>query len=116
MKLNGTKINPTGTYRVTVNSFLAAGGDNFFALGDGTNKVTTGDNDLTMLIQYLAANSPVTADTRAAFADRPARSECTTTITGQLRPGADSQHRSDLPGQRDDLRPGHRRGGCVADQ
>ncbi|TCB90720.1 ExeM/NucH family extracellular endonuclease [Micromonospora zingiberis] len=63
MKLNGTPIDPAATYRVTVNSFLASGGDNFTTLGGGTNRATTGDNDLTMLVNYLAANSPVTADT-----------------------------------------------------
>ncbi len=63
MQLNGVPIDPAATYRVTVNSFLAAGGDNFTALGGGTDRATTGDNDLTMLVNYLAANSPVTADT-----------------------------------------------------
>ncbi|MGW0505177.1 ExeM/NucH family extracellular endonuclease [Micromonospora sp. NPDC003241] len=63
MQLNGAPIDPAGTYRVTVNSFLASGGDNFTTLGGGTDRVTTGDNDLTMLTNYLAANSPVTADT-----------------------------------------------------
>jgi 5'-nucleotidase len=55
-------LSPTGTYRVTTNSFLAAGGDNFAALGRGTDRVTTGDNDLTMLVDYFLAHSPVTAD------------------------------------------------------
>ncbi|MHA3702966.1 bifunctional metallophosphatase/5'-nucleotidase [Jatrophihabitans sp. YIM 134969] len=63
MTLDGTPIDLAGSYRVTVNSFLAAGGDNFTALGGGTNPITTGDNDLTMLVDYLRANSPVTADT-----------------------------------------------------
>ncbi|MFI7079806.1 ExeM/NucH family extracellular endonuclease [Micromonospora sp. NPDC049903] len=63
MQLDGAPIDPAGTYRVTVNSFLASGGDNFTTLGGGTDRVTTGDNDLTMLTNYLAANSPVTADT-----------------------------------------------------
>ncbi|WP_232234571.1 ExeM/NucH family extracellular endonuclease [Actinoplanes sp. N902-109] len=62
MKLNGTVIDPAGTYRVTSNSFLAAGGDNFATLGKGTDRITTGDNDLTMLVNYFAAHSPVTAD------------------------------------------------------
>ncbi|MFI5936721.1 ExeM/NucH family extracellular endonuclease [Actinoplanes sp. NPDC051494] len=62
LKLNGTVLNPAGTYRVTSNSFLAAGGDNFTTLGTGTNRVTTGDNDLTMLVNYFAAYSPITAD------------------------------------------------------
>jgi hypothetical protein len=46
-----------------VNSFLASGGDNFTVLAGGTDPVTTGDNDLTMLVDYFGANSPVTADT-----------------------------------------------------
>ncbi|WP_306206165.1 ExeM/NucH family extracellular endonuclease [Actinoplanes sp. RD1] len=62
LKLNGTVLNPTGTYRVTSNSFLAAGGDNFTTLGQGTDKITTGDNDLTMLVNYFAKYSPITAD------------------------------------------------------
>ncbi|MEV0394525.1 bifunctional metallophosphatase/5'-nucleotidase [Polymorphospora rubra] len=63
MTLNGTAIDAAGTYRVTINSFLASGGDNFGALGEGTNRTTTGDNDLTMLVAYVEANSPITADT-----------------------------------------------------
>ncbi|GAA3947379.1 ExeM/NucH family extracellular endonuclease [Actinoplanes auranticolor] len=62
LKLNGVTLNPAGTYRVTTNSFLATGGDNFAALAGGSNKVTTGDNDLTMLVNYFAAHTPVTAD------------------------------------------------------
>jgi 5'-nucleotidase len=62
LKLNGVVLDPAGTYRVTSNSFLAAGGDNFTTLGKGTNRVTTGDNDLTMLVNYFAEHSPVTAD------------------------------------------------------
>lgn len=83
MKLNGTAIDPAGRYRVTVNSFLAAGGDNFTTLGQGTDRVTTGDNDLTMLVDYLAANSPVTADPAPRSAVGKAGPECTTTITGR---------------------------------
>jgi 5'-nucleotidase len=62
LKLNGAVIDPTATYRVTSNSFLAAGGDNFATLALGTGRKTTGDNDLTMLVNYFAAHSPVTAD------------------------------------------------------
>ncbi|MEU8259192.1 bifunctional UDP-sugar hydrolase/5'-nucleotidase [Micromonospora sp. NPDC048999] len=83
VKLNGTPLNPSGTYRVTMNSFLAAGGDNFTTLGGGTNPMTTGDNDLTMLVSYLAANSPVTADTQPRSAIGQAGPQCTTTITGK---------------------------------
>ncbi|MEV6299164.1 ExeM/NucH family extracellular endonuclease [Actinoplanes sp. NPDC051861] len=62
IKLNGVTIDPKGKYRVTTNSFLASGGDNFPSLVSTDNVVTTGDNDLTMLVNYFAGNSPITAD------------------------------------------------------
>lgn len=83
MSLNGTPIDPNGTYRVTVNSFLAAGGDNFVTLAEGTDVTTTGDNDLTMLVAYFTANSPVTPDTQPRSAIGRPGPECTTTVTGQ---------------------------------
>ncbi|MDG4809442.1 bifunctional UDP-sugar hydrolase/5'-nucleotidase [Micromonospora sp. WMMD1120] len=61
--LNGTVLDPNATYRVSVNSFLASGGDNFDALGDGADQFATGDNDLTVLVDYFTTKSPVTADT-----------------------------------------------------
>ena len=36
MSLNGQRIDPAGSYRVTVNNYLAVGGDGFTALKDGT--------------------------------------------------------------------------------
>jgi 5'-nucleotidase len=83
MSLNGTPIDPNGTYRVTVNSFLAAGGDNFTTLAQGTDVTTTGDNDLTMLVAYFAANSPVTPDTQPRSAVGRPGPQCTTTVTGK---------------------------------
>ena len=82
IKLNGAPLDPAGGYRVTVNSFLAAGGDNFTTLGKGTDPATTGDNDLTMLVDYFAANSPVTADPQPRSAIGQSGPQCTTTITG----------------------------------
>jgi 5'-nucleotidase len=82
MWLNDVPIDPATTYRVTVNSFLAAGGDNFSTLADGTNPATTGDNDLTMLTAYLGANSPVTADTAPRSSIGQPGPTCDTTITG----------------------------------
>ncbi|GIE78973.1 multifunctional nuclease/2',3'-cyclic-nucleotide 2'-phosphodiesterase/5'-nucleotidase/3'-nucleotidase [Actinoplanes philippinensis] len=64
IKLNGVTIDPDGDYRVTTNSFLAAGGDNFPSLVSKVGVVTTGDNDLTMLVNYFAKNTPITADTK----------------------------------------------------
>ena len=46
MWLNGTPIGRGATYSVTVNSFLATGGDNFFAFAGGTGKQDTGQTDL----------------------------------------------------------------------
>ncbi len=55
MWLNGTPIAPDTTYSVTVNSFLAAGGDNFFELANGTGKQDTGKVDLEGMVDYMAA-------------------------------------------------------------
>jgi 5'-nucleotidase len=54
----GTPIDPNATYRITVNSFLAEGGDNFTVLTQGTNRLG-GAIDLDALVDYFAANSPV---------------------------------------------------------
>lgn len=56
--INGVPIDPAGVYRVTVNSFLADGGDRFTVLTQGTNRLG-GAVDLDALIAYFAANSPV---------------------------------------------------------
>lgn len=56
--LNGVPIDPAATYRVTVNSFLADGGDNFHVLKEDTNRLG-GALDLDALEAYFAANSPV---------------------------------------------------------
>ena len=61
MKLNGAAINPTGTYRVTVNNFIAGGGDNFTVLKEGTN-VTGIGQDIDAFTAYLTAHNP-TPDT-----------------------------------------------------
>ncbi len=60
VRLNGTLIDPTTTYNVAVNNFLADGGDNFetFAEVDPNDRVP-GAQDIDALIDYLAANSPV---------------------------------------------------------
>jgi 5'-nucleotidase len=53
--LNGVPLNPGGTYRVTVNSFLADGGDNYTVLRDGTDRVA-GNVDTDAFENYLKAN------------------------------------------------------------
>jgi 5'-nucleotidase len=56
--INGVPIDPNGLYRVTVNSFLADGGDGFTVLVQGTDRLG-GDVDLDALVNYFEANSPV---------------------------------------------------------
>ncbi len=56
--LNGAVLDPTAGYRVTVNSFLADGGDNFATLVLGTDRLG-GEVDLDALVTYFGANSPV---------------------------------------------------------
>ncbi|MFV2022324.1 ExeM/NucH family extracellular endonuclease [Micromonospora sp. LOL_023] len=82
MSLNGQPVSSSGTYRVSINSFLAAGGDNFTTLAAGTDTMTTGDNDLTMLVAYFAANSPISADTASRSAVGQPEPTCDMTVTG----------------------------------
>ena len=56
--LNGVVIDPSANYRVTVNSFLADGGDSFPILIQGTNRLG-GAVDTDAFEAYFAANSPV---------------------------------------------------------
>jgi 5'-nucleotidase len=58
LKLNGTAIDPARSYRVTVNNYLALGGDGFTALKDGT-ALQFGKYDDEVLFAYVKANSPV---------------------------------------------------------
>ncbi|WP_438015670.1 bifunctional metallophosphatase/5'-nucleotidase [Sorangium sp. So ce315] len=58
IRINGVPIEATRTYRVTVNSFLASGGDGFTVLNDGTDRLG-GALDLDALRGYFAARSPV---------------------------------------------------------
>lgn len=52
--LEGEPIDPAASYRVTMNSFLAAGGDTFTVFAEGTDAVT-GPNDLDAMEEYLGA-------------------------------------------------------------
>ncbi|MET8349539.1 MULTISPECIES: bifunctional metallophosphatase/5'-nucleotidase [unclassified Micromonospora] len=62
LTFGGTAVDAAATYRVTVNNFLAGGGDGFSALTGGTNLVT-GQIDLDAFVAYLTARSPVSAPT-----------------------------------------------------
>ncbi|KAA1426499.1 ExeM/NucH family extracellular endonuclease [Nocardioides antri] len=59
MWLDGVEIDPATTYSVTVNSFLASGGDNFREFANGTSKADTGKVDLQAMVDYMAAFAPV---------------------------------------------------------
>ncbi len=59
VKLNGVALNPNQLYSVTVNNFLADGGDNFVTFGTISGPRLDGGNDLLALINYLGAFSPV---------------------------------------------------------
>ncbi|MDY0745439.1 bifunctional metallophosphatase/5'-nucleotidase [Paucibacter sp. R3-3] len=50
---NGVVLNPTKTYRVTVNNFMATGGDGFTVLIGGTNQLG-GAQDIDALTAYLS--------------------------------------------------------------
>src|SRR5215217_1228895 len=58
IKINGVTVDPSSSYRVTVNSFLADGGDGFTTLVQGTNRVG-GDVDTDAFAAYFGAHSPV---------------------------------------------------------
>jgi 5'-nucleotidase len=60
MWLSGKPIDPAASYSVTVNSFLASGGDNFRAFNSGTAKRDTGKVDLQAMVDYMAAKAATT--------------------------------------------------------
>ncbi len=62
-RLNGKKLTASGTYRVTTNSFFAAGEGGFDVLSAGTARVT-GDLDRDALSTYLTARPRLTLPTR----------------------------------------------------
>jgi 5'-nucleotidase len=68
MSLNGQRIDPAANYRVTVNNYLAVGGDGFTVLKEGTAP-QFGIYDVDALYGYFQANSPIAP----ASADRIAR-------------------------------------------
>lgn len=58
---SGEPLDLDGSYRVVVNSFLQAGGDNFPAFLNGTNVNDTGIIDLDAFVDFMAANAPESA-------------------------------------------------------
>ncbi|HWX02129.1 bifunctional metallophosphatase/5'-nucleotidase [Collimonas sp.] len=56
VRLDGVALEPQKQYRVSVNSFIAQGGDGFSLLTQGSERIDTGINDLDALSQYLIAS------------------------------------------------------------
>ncbi|MFZ4757868.1 MAG: 5'-nucleotidase C-terminal domain-containing protein, partial [Burkholderiaceae bacterium] len=67
-RLDGVPIDPVARYRVTVNSFLADGGDGFETFRAGTDRLG-GDLDVDALIAWLGA-TPTLEVPRAARVQR----------------------------------------------
>jgi 5'-nucleotidase len=59
VQLNGVPLDPAASYNVTVNNFLADGGDNFTTFATITAPRLDGGNDLLALVNYLGTFSPV---------------------------------------------------------
>ena len=59
VRLNGVALDPVASYKVTVNNFLADGGDGFTTFGTIATPRLEGGNDLQALVNYLGAFSPV---------------------------------------------------------
>ena len=57
LTLNGQPVDPATTYRVTMNNFLAAGGDGFTVFNQGTNALG-GAQDIDALVAYFNSFLP----------------------------------------------------------
>jgi 5'-nucleotidase len=57
MWVNGTPVAPGDSFRVTMNNFLATGGDGFTVFNQGTNALG-GAQDIDAFVAYFAANQP----------------------------------------------------------
>lgn len=60
LKLDGVPIDPARSYRVTINNYLALGGDGFAVFKDGTN-AQYGVYDVDALYSYFEDHSPLAA-------------------------------------------------------
>ena len=62
LSLDGAVITADQVLKVTVNSFLASGGDNFATLATGANKADSGKVDLQSMVDYFGANPVASPD------------------------------------------------------
>ncbi|QSA97312.1 bifunctional UDP-sugar hydrolase/5'-nucleotidase [Methylococcus sp. EFPC2] len=63
IKINGVTVDPAASYRVTVNNFMADGGDQLYVLTQGSDRLG-GAQDIDALEAYLTAHSPVAPGAR----------------------------------------------------
>lgn len=81
--VNHVEVTDTDIYRVVVNSFLAAGGDNFATLAHGTNRADSGQTDLQAMVDYFADREPSSPD----YSQRAVGVTMDTPAGGEYRPG-----------------------------
>ena len=58
MWVNGIEVQPTDVFRVTMNNFLATGGDGFTVFRDEATDALGGAQDIDALVDYFGANEP----------------------------------------------------------
>lgn len=63
--IGGQPIDPAKTYRMAINSFIAAGGDGYPLMNKHPGFVNSGFVDAEMLREYIAAHSPIDASAYA---------------------------------------------------
>jgi 5'-nucleotidase len=59
IKINGVTVAPSAKYRITVNSYLAEGGDQFYVLREGAERLG-GPLDLDAMSAYFAKHPSIT--------------------------------------------------------
>src|SRR5690625_1825852 len=75
MRLDGEPVEPEGEYRVTANSFLASGGDNFTTFAEGADVQDSGQVASEALWRYLEELSPAPPDSPRPAAARTCQSD-----------------------------------------
>jgi 5'-nucleotidase/UDP-sugar diphosphatase len=60
-RVNGKAIDPATTYRIAINSYIAAGGDKYPRMDNHPNYVNTGFVDADVLTEYIREHSPISA-------------------------------------------------------
>lgn len=70
LSIDGQPVSPQSVYKITVNSFMADGGDNFTVLKQAQQRLDTGLNDLEALISYLQAQDHAGTPAGAATAEQ----------------------------------------------